>query len=170
MDQKQPLVLGLVDRLEAAGIKTFGPTAAAAALEGSKGFMKDLCAKYGIPTAAYGRFTDAEAARDFVRQRGAPIVVKVDGLAAGKGVTIARTVEEALAAVDEAMVDARFGAAGTELVIEEFLDGRGSQFLRPGATARRPFRWFPRRTTSASSTATPVPIPAAWGPIRRRPS
>jgi phosphoribosylamine--glycine ligase len=134
---EQPLVLGLVDRLEDAGIKTFGPTAAAAALEGSKGFMKDLCAKYGIPTAAYGRFTDAAAARDFVRERGAPIVVKVDGLAAGKGVTIARTVEEALAAVDEAMVDARFGSAGTELVIEEFLDGEEVSFfaLVDGTTA-----------------------------------
>jgi phosphoribosylamine--glycine ligase len=134
---EQPLVLGLVDRLEAAGIKTFGPTAAAAALEGSKGFMKDLCAKYGIPTAAYGRFTDAEAAREFVRERGAPIVVKVDGLAAGKGVTIARTVEEALAAVDEAMVDARFGSAGAELVIEEFLDGEEVSFfaLVDGTTA-----------------------------------
>jgi phosphoribosylamine--glycine ligase len=134
---EQPLVLGLVDRLEAAGIKAFGPTAAAAALEGSIGFMKDLCAKYGIPTAAYGRFTDAEAARAFVRERGAPIVVKVDGLAAGKGVTIARTVEEALAAIDESMVDARFGSAGAELVIEEFLDGEEVSFfaLVDGTTA-----------------------------------
>jgi phosphoribosylamine--glycine ligase len=118
-----PLVLGLVDRLEAAGIKAFGPSAAAAALEGSKGFMKDLCARHGIRTAAYGRFADAAAARAFVRDKGAPIVVKADGLAAGKGVTVARTVEEALAAIDEVLVAGRFGAAGAEVLIEEFLDG-----------------------------------------------
>src|SRR5919112_2916798 len=126
---EQPLVLGLVDRLEAAGIKAFGPSAAAAALEGSKGFMKDLCAKYGIPTAAYGRFTQADSARDFVRQKGAPIVVKADGLAAGKGVVIARTVDEALEAVNAAMVQGRFGEAGTELVIEEFMDGEEVSFF-----------------------------------------
>ena len=82
-----PLVLGLVDRLSDIGVKAFGPTAATAVLEGSKGFTKDLCAKYDIPTAAYGRFTDAEAAKAYVREQGAPIVVKADGLAAGKGVT-----------------------------------------------------------------------------------
>src|SRR5579864_6037163 len=84
-----PLVAGLADRLEAADIRTFGPSAAAAELEGSKGFMKDLCAKYDIPTAAYGRFRDIETAKDFVRRHGAPIVVKANGLAAGKGVTVA---------------------------------------------------------------------------------
>src|ERR1700676_1152960 len=88
-----PLVAGLVDRLEAKGIAAFGPTAAAAALEGSKGFTKDLCAKYGIPTAAYRRFTEAGAAKDYVSARGAPIVVKADGLAAGKGVTVAASLE-----------------------------------------------------------------------------
>jgi phosphoribosylamine---glycine ligase len=124
-----PLVAGLVDRLEAAGIHAFGPTAAAAALEGSKGFTKDLCAKYGIPTAAYGRFRDADAAKKFVRERGAPIVVKADGLAAGKGVTVAMTVAEALAAIDEAMIGHRFGAAGAELVIEEFLSGEEASFF-----------------------------------------
>jgi phosphoribosylamine--glycine ligase len=134
---EQPLVLGLVDRLAEAGIRAFGPRQAAAALEGSKGFMKDLCAKYGIPTAAYGRFRDREAARAFVRQKGAPIVVKADGLAAGKGVVIARTEEEALAAIDDAMVAGRFGAAGAELVIEEFLDGEEASFfaLCDGTTA-----------------------------------
>jgi phosphoribosylamine---glycine ligase len=124
-----PLVAGLVDRLEAAGIAAFGPSAAAAALEGSKGFMKDLCAKYGIPTAAYGRFHDAEAAKEFVRRRGAPIVIKADGLAAGKGVTVAASLAEALAAIDEAMVARRFGAAGAELVVEEFLDGEEASFF-----------------------------------------
>ena len=124
-----PLVEGLVDRLEASGIRAFGPTAAAAALEGSKGFTKDLCAKYGIPTAAYGRFQDAAAAKAFVRQRGAPIVVKADGLAAGKGVTVAMSVAEAEAAIDEALVGQRFGAAGAKLVVEEFLDGEEASFF-----------------------------------------
>jgi phosphoribosylamine--glycine ligase len=118
-----PLVAGLADRLEAAGIATFGPSAQAAALEGSKGFTKDLCAKYCIPTAAYERFTDADAAKDYVCARGAPIVVKADGLAAGKGVTVATTVEEASAAIDAALVSLRFGKAGAEVVVEEFLAG-----------------------------------------------
>jgi phosphoribosylamine--glycine ligase len=132
-----PLVLGLVDRLEEIGIRAFGPSAAAARLEGSKGFMKDLAAKYGIPTAAYGRFTDIGAAKSFVRDRGAPIVVKADGLAAGKGVTVALSEAEAMAAVDAAMAAEAFGAAGRELVIEEFLEGEEASFfaLVDGETA-----------------------------------
>ncbi|WP_207455059.1 phosphoribosylamine--glycine ligase [Azospirillum sp. SYSU D00513] len=132
-----PLVLGLVDRLTAIGIKAFGPSAAAAELEGSKGFMKDILAKYKVPTAAYGRFTEPEAAKAFVRKNGAPIVVKADGLAAGKGVTVARTAEEAFAAIDEALVQGRFGAAGAEVVVEEFLDGEEVSFfaLCDGETA-----------------------------------
>ena len=118
-----PLCAGLVDRLDEIGIKAFGPSAAAAQLEGSKGFMKDLCAKYDIPTAAYGRFSDAEAAKAYIREQGAPIVVKADGLAAGKGVTVAQSVDEALAAVDDALLGGRFGAAGAEVVIEEFMAG-----------------------------------------------
>ncbi len=118
-----PLVLGLADRLMEAGVKVFGPTAAAAELEGSKGFMKDLCAKYGIPTAAYARFTEAAAAKAYLRERGAPIVVKADGLAAGKGVTVAASLAEAEAAVDAALLDGAFGAAGAEVVIEECLVG-----------------------------------------------
>ena len=118
-----PLVAGLADRLEAAGIAAFGPSAAAAALEGSKGFTKDLCARYGIPTAAYRRFRDAAAAKEYARAHGAPIVVKADGLAAGKGVTIAATVAEACAAIDDALIGARFGAAGAELVLEDLLIG-----------------------------------------------
>ena len=118
-----PLCAGLVDRLSEAGIKAFGPSAAAAQLEGSKGFMKDLCAKYDIPTAAYGRFSDAEAAKAYIHEQGAPIVVKADGLAAGKGVTVAQTLDEALAAVDDALLDGRFGAAGAEVVVEAFLAG-----------------------------------------------
>jgi phosphoribosylamine---glycine ligase len=124
-----PLVLGLVDRLEALNIRAFGPRANAAMLEGSKGFMKDLCARHGIATAAYGRFTDAESAKTYIREQGAPIVVKADGLAAGKGVTVAQTVEEALNAVDEAMTDNAFGDAGAELVVEEFLDGEELSFF-----------------------------------------
>ncbi len=117
-----PLVAGLADTLIAAGIKVFGPTAAAAILEGSKGFMKDLCAKYGIPTAAYGRFTEAAPGKAFIAKTGAPIVVKADGLAAGKGVVIAATVAEANTAVDD-ILGGQFGSAGAELVIEEFLEG-----------------------------------------------
>ena len=118
-----PLVAGLADRLEAAGIASFGPSARAAALEGSKGFTKDLCAKYGIPTAAYRRFTEAVAAKEYVRAQGAPIVVKADGLAAGKGVTVTATIDEALAAIDAALIGNRFGSAGAEIVIEEVLEG-----------------------------------------------
>ncbi len=132
-----PLVLGLVDRLAAIGVKAFGPYAAAAQLEGSKGFTKDLCAKYGIPTAAYARFTEAEAAKAYVREKGAPIVVKADGLAAGKGVTVAMSEDAALAAIDEAMAGGAFGAAGAELVIEAYLEGEEASFfaLVDGETA-----------------------------------
>lgn len=126
---EDPLAAGLVDRLAAAGIKAFGPNAAAARLEGSKGFMKDFCARHGVPTAAYARFTDRDKAVAYVRAQGAPIVVKTDGLAAGKGVVVATTLEEALAAVDAAMLDKRFGAAGAELVIEGFLDGVEASFF-----------------------------------------
>ena len=117
-----PLVAGLVDRLEAQGTPAFGPTAAAAALEGSKGFTKDLCAKYNIPTAAYGRFKEIDPAIAFIRKNGAPIVVKADGLAAGKGVVVAMTVAEAEAAVHD-ILGGSFGAAGAEVVVEEFLEG-----------------------------------------------
>jgi len=118
-----PLVLGLADALAQAGIKVFGPSAAAAEMEGSKGFMKDFLARHAIPTAAYRRFTDIEAARAYIREKGAPIVVKTDGLAAGKGVTVAQTVEEAIEAAEDALTRGRFGDAGAEVVIEEFLAG-----------------------------------------------
>ncbi|KAA0598404.1 phosphoribosylamine--glycine ligase [Azospirillum lipoferum] len=124
-----PLVLGLVDRLTALGVKAFGPSAAAAELEGSKGFMKDILAKYGVPTAFYERFKDPEAAKAYVRKHGAPIVVKADGLAAGKGVTVARSEQEAFDAIDDALVGGRFGAAGAEVVVEEFLDGEEVSFF-----------------------------------------
>ena len=131
-----PLVAGIADDLRAAGIKVFGPSKAAARLEGSKGFTKDLCARQNIPTAVFGRFTAAEAAKAYVRDQGAPIVVKADGLAAGKGVTVAMTEVEALAAIDECFSGA-FGSAGAEVVVEEFLDGEEASFfcLCDGATA-----------------------------------
>jgi phosphoribosylamine--glycine ligase len=132
-----PLVAGLADKCRQAGLKVFGPSAAAAELEGSKGFMKDVVAEAGIPTAWYGRFRDIEAAKAFIRSKGAPIVVKTDGLAAGKGVVVAMTLDEALAAVDSMMGDKVFGEAGDELVIEEFLDGEEASFfaLCDGTTA-----------------------------------
>jgi phosphoribosylamine--glycine ligase len=132
-----PLVAGLADRLKAAGIRTFGPSAAAAALEGSKTFAKDLCRRHGIPTASYECFTETEPAKAYIRAQGAPIVVKADGLAAGKGVTVARTVEEAEAAVDEALVAGAFGEAGASVVIEEFMEGEELSFfaLVDGETA-----------------------------------
>ena len=118
-----PLVAGLVDHLEAHGIRCFGPTRAAARLEGSKAFTKDFCARHGIPTGAYIRTADIAAARAHIARQGAPIVVKADGLAAGKGVVVAETVADALAAVEAMMLDRKFGAAGAELVLEEKLVG-----------------------------------------------
>ena len=123
-----PLVDGMVDALEAAGIRAFGPNARAAQLEGSKGFTKDLCARHDIPTGTYGRFSDAASARAYVAEHGAPIVVKADGLAAGKGVTVAMTEDEANAAIDDAF-GGRFGAAGAEVVVEEFLVGEEASFF-----------------------------------------
>ena len=120
-----PLVLGLVDRLDSAGIRAFGPTAAAARLEGSKAFAKEFCRRHQIPTAAFATFgvDQRREAHAFVRQRGAPIVIKADGLASGKGVVVAATIAEALATIDAALGGA-FGAAGDSIVIEEFLEGQ----------------------------------------------
>ena len=131
-----PLVAGLVDDLEAAGVKAFGPTRAAAQLEGSKGFTKDLCARHGIPTAAYARFRAAAPAKAYIRDKGAPIVVKADGLAGGKGVVVAETVAQAQAAVD-AMFAGALGAAGAEVIVEDFLAGEEASFfaLCDGETA-----------------------------------
>ena len=131
-----PLVAGLADRLRDAGLAVFGPSAAAAQLEGSKGFTKDLCARYDIPTGAYQRFTDAASAKAYTRQQGAPIVIKADGLAAGKGVTVAMTLDDAMAAIDDCFSGA-FGSAGAEVVVEAFLDGEEASFfcLSDGKTA-----------------------------------
>lgn len=124
-----PLVAGLVDRLREAGIRAFGPSAAAAAIEGSKGFMKDLCARCGIPTAAYERFDEPDEAKDYIHRRGAPIVVKADGLAAGKGVMVCRTEIEAFAAIDRVLVEGAFGSAGAEAIIEDFVEGEEVSFF-----------------------------------------
>jgi phosphoribosylamine---glycine ligase len=124
-----PLVAGLVDRLNAVGVKAFGPSAKAAQIEGSKGFMKDLLANNNIPTAWYGRFKSVDAAKQFIRQKGAPIVVKADGLAAGKGVIICKTIAEAEAAIDTMMTAKEFGAAGAEVVVEEFMEGEEASYF-----------------------------------------
>lgn len=123
-----PLVAGLANALGEAGIKHFGPSAAAARLEGSKGFTKDLCRDFNIPTAAYGRFTDATSAKSYLANQPLPIVIKADGLAAGKGVFIAETAHDATAAID-ACFSGAFGAAGAEVVIEEFLPGEEASFF-----------------------------------------
>ncbi|MDR4945257.1 phosphoribosylamine--glycine ligase [Neobacillus cucumis] len=118
-----PLLEGLSDQFEAAGLAVFGPRKAAAEIEGSKSFAKDLMEKYQIPTSDYAVFTSVEEARNYILEKGAPIVIKADGLAAGKGVTVAMTLEEALASVEEMLVGAKFGDASSSVVIEEFLSG-----------------------------------------------
>lgn len=123
-----PLAAGVADAARAAGILTFGPSAAAARLEASKGFTKEICDACGAPTAAYARFDNAPAARAYVIAQGAPIVVKADGLAAGKGVIVAETLDQALAAIDD-MFSGEFGAAGAEVVIEEFMTGEEASFF-----------------------------------------
>src|SRR5215469_2055174 len=124
-----PLVLGLVDALEAEGIAAFGPSAAASAIEASKGFAKDLFVRARIPTAAYRRFRDPSAAKAFVASHGAPIVIKADGLAAGKGVVVASDLDTAYQAVDAALVERRFNTAGLEIVVEDFLIGQEASFF-----------------------------------------
>jgi phosphoribosylamine--glycine ligase len=163
-----PLVAGIVDDLEAAGIKTFGPAKAAAQLEGSKGFTKDLCKAHNIPTAAYERFTNGDAAKAYVRKQGAPIVVKADGLAAGKGVVVATTIEEAEAAIDM-MAAGGLGDAAAEIVIEDCMVGEEASFfaLCDGDTAlplasaqdhKRAFDGDQGPNTGGMGAYTPAPI------------
>ena len=163
-----PLVAGLADDLASAGIKVFGPSREAARLEGSKGFTKDLCAEYGIPTAAYRRFAEASAAKAYVATQSLPIVVKADGLAAGKGVVIAASREKANEAIDTCFSGA-FGAAGAEVVIEEFLDGEEASFFAlvdgetalPLATAqdhKRAFDGDQGPNTGGMGAYSPAPI------------
>ncbi|MDO9104242.1 MAG: phosphoribosylamine--glycine ligase [Methylovulum sp.] len=124
-----PLVLGIVDQFQAAGLKCFGPTAKAAQLEGSKSFCKDFLIRHGIPTAAYQSFTDKDLAIAYIKQQGAPIVVKADGLAAGKGVIVAQTEQEAIDAVEDMLAGNAFGEAGHRVVVEEFLVGEEASFI-----------------------------------------
>ena len=124
-----PLVLGVVDQFQAAGLRIFGPSQAAAELEGSKAFTKDFLARHGIPTAAYGNFTDLDTAIDYIRQQGAPIVVKADGLAAGKGVILAQTEQQAIDACQDMLAGNAFGEAGHRVVVEEFLQGEEASFI-----------------------------------------
>ncbi|MBQ2015037.1 MAG: phosphoribosylamine--glycine ligase, partial [Peptococcaceae bacterium] len=124
-----PLTMGIVDKFQEKGLKIFGPSGRAAEIEGSKTFAKDLMAKYGIPTAKYGAFTDAAEAKAFLAEVGLPCVVKADGLAAGKGVLICETKEEAETAVEDILVDNKFGNAGSRVVVEEFLTGQEVSML-----------------------------------------
>ncbi len=124
-----PLVLGVVDSFKAAGRRCFGPTKAAAQLEGSKAFTKDFLARHKIPTAAHGNFTDVAAAEAFIKKRGAPVVIKADGLAAGKGVIIAQTEDKAIQAVHDMLAGNAFGKAGHRVVVEEFLEGEEASFI-----------------------------------------
>ncbi|MFK8257476.1 phosphoribosylamine--glycine ligase [Erwinia sp. AnSW2-5] len=124
-----PLVIGVVDAFRAAGLKIFGPTQAAAQLEGSKAFTKDFLARHKIPTSEYQNFTEVEPALAYVRQKGAPIVIKADGLAAGKGVIVAMTLQEAEDAIQDMLAGNAFGDAGHRIVVEEFLDGEEASFI-----------------------------------------
>ena len=124
-----PLVAGVVDRFNELGLPCFGPSAAAAQLEGSKAFTKDFLARHNIPTGAYQNFTDLEPALTYIREQGAPIVIKADGLAAGKGVIVAMTLEEAEAAATDMLAGGSFGEAGARIVVEEFLDGEEASFI-----------------------------------------
>ena len=167
-----PLINGLVDELEAAGIRTFGPRANAAEIEGSKAFAKNLMKKYGIPTARYEVFTEAESARAYIRKEGAPIVVKADGLAAGKGVIVAETIQEALDAIDAIMENNSFGDAGTRIVIEEFMEGEEASLLaftdgkviRPMISAqdhKRAYDGDKGPNTGGMGTYAPAPVMTA---------
>ena len=126
---EQPLAEGIVDFFNERGLKIFGPTKAAAQIEGSKSFAKEIMDKYNIPTAGYGTFTDAEEAKAYIREMGAPIVVKADGLAAGKGVIVAMTLDEALHAVDDMIGNQKFGESSSRVVVEEFLDGEEFSYM-----------------------------------------
>src|ERR1700679_2510420 len=163
-----PIAAGIVDDLNAAGLKAFGPTKAAGRLESSKIFTKELCKANRIPTAAFGHFGDAETAKTFIRRQGAPIVVKADGLAAGKGVVVATTLDEALAAVDM-MFGGGFGSAGAEVVIEEFMQGEEASFFAlcdgeqalPLATAqdhKRAFDGDKGPNTGGMGAYSPAPV------------
>lgn len=161
-----PLAAGIVDDLAAAGIKAFGPSKAASQLESSKGFTKDLCKSANIPTAAYERFRDADAAKVYIRKHGAPIVVKADGLAAGKGVVVAMTLAEAEAAIDM-MLGGGFGRPAPRLWSKNSSKARKPRSLSSAMAIMR-CHLPPLRTTSARLTVIKDRIPAAWELTRPR--
>ena len=162
-------MLGCVDALEAVGIPCFGPRKNAAILEGSKVFSKDLMKKYGIPTAEYRVFDKAEDALEYLKEAPIPTVVKADGLALGKGVTVAMTREEAEAAVREAMEDKKFGASGDQIVIEEYLEGPEVSVLSftDGTTV---VPMISSMDHKRAGTGIPARTPAAWVRLHRTPS
>ena len=166
---EQPLVDGVVDRFEAAGLKCFGPQAAAARLEGSKAFTKAFLARHNIPTAAYETFAEPDPALAYIRSRTLPIVIKADGLAAGKGVIIAETFEDAERTVRGMLQQRTFGEAGATVVVEDFLRGEEASFIAV-VDDTASCRWQAPRTTRPATRATAAPTPAAWAPILRRPS
>ncbi len=163
-----PLVAGLTDMLSAKGLKAFGPTKAGAELEGSKAFTKSICEKYSVPTGKAAVFTEYEKALASLDDFGVPVVIKADGLAAGKGVLICETIDDAKAGLKSIMVDKDFGDAGDKVLVEEFLRGEEASFiaLSDGKTVMPLARV---RITSAFSTTTKARTPAAWGHTRRLP-
>lgn len=156
-----PLIEGLVDEFEKAGLRVFGPSKAAAIIEGSKQFAKDLMKKYDIPTAEYDTFTSFEEAKSYVQEKGAPIVIKADGLAAGKGVTVAMTEEEAIACLHDFLEDEKFGDASASVVIEEFLSGEEFSSWRL-SKEKRYIRWSLPRIISVLLMETKGRIQEEW--------
>ena len=161
-----PLVAGIVDRFTEAGLRCFGPSQGAAQLEGSKAFTKDFLTRHHIPTAAYRSFNELQPALNYIRERGAPIVVKADGLAAGKGVILAQTEEQACAAVTDMLAGNAFGAAGRRVVIEEFLQGEEASFIVM-VDGQHILPMASSQDHKARMRVIAVPTPAAWAPIRR---
>lgn len=159
------LAAGIVDDFNSAGLRAFGPTKAAAELEWSKDFAKEIMVKYNVPTAAYGTFSDFEKAKAYIEEQGAPIVVKADGLALGKGVVVAETVEQAVEAAQEMLLDNKFGDSGARVVIEEFLDGEEFSSL-PLLMAISSTSCRQLRITSVPLTETRGQILVVWVPMR----
>ncbi len=161
------LAAGIVDDFNAAGLKAFGPTKAAAELEWSKDFAKEIMVKYDVPTAAYGTFSDFEEAKAYIEEKGAPIVVKADGLALGKGVVVAETVEQAVEAAHEMLLDNKFGDSGARVVIEEFLDGEEFSLSLPLSMGKSSTSCQRLRTTNVLMMATRVLTLVGWVPMRQ---
>jgi phosphoribosylamine--glycine ligase len=159
-----PLVMGIVDAFSEAGLKCFGPSAQAAQLEGSKTYCKDFMARHNIPTAEYQTFTETQPAIDYIKNKGAPIVVKADGLAAGKGVIVAETEQQAINAVEDMLSGNSFGDAGHRVVIEEFLEGEEASFIVI-ADGDNAYLWLPHRTIKPETMVIKALILVVWGHI-----